>query len=1051
MLDISKKEEEILRYWRENKINEKVKAKNKNAGKPFYFLDGPPFVTGELHLGQVWTKSFKDLVVRYKRYRGFDVIDRAGYDSQGLPAENLIEKKLKLTSKKDIEDKIGIENFIKACRDEVNYYIGKWENEFERFGVSLDFSDPYLPHSNQYMEGEWALFKTISDRGYLYSGSKTTAYCPHCECVVSQGSMEVEHYDEKDPSIFITFKIDLARSKSSRKTHLGANITKEAYLLVWTTTPWTLPANVAVAIDPNALYVLAKLRDKEVILAKSRMEQVFALLDESAVVLKEFYGSEIEGAYYISGLEKKVPEQASLRKHHKVIAAPNLVSGEEGTGLVHIAPGHGLDDYILGVKSKLPIFCPVGSDAAYTEAAGDYKGLKVPDAANVQVLKDIKEIGMLEYSGELTHSYPHCWRCHSKVIFIATPQWFFNVQKIKKKLLKVNEKISWQPAEAKAWEKDLITNSPDWCISRQRYWATPMPIWVCEKCGNADIIGSRKELEERSTDPGYVRSMADLHRPFIDKVIIKCSKCGGESRRIKDVIDVWFDSGMSFRLALSEEQFDNLFPVDFIVEYVEQIRAWFQALLKCGMFAYGKGTVKSIAVHGILWGTDGKKMSKSLGNYRPINDMLNYAGADAFRFWMLNHSQIDNRSENDEEIKDNQKVILLLHNIANLLKEYSGAIGYSPKRTGRLGKGLENEEAWLASRYASTMRSVTDGLDAYDPGAAAGAIKNFIVEDLSRFYLKIAKKKILYGSRKSAKSCIDTINYVLFNTLIAIAPFMPFVAESVYLENYKTKESVLLEDWPRLKKGMADETLEKEFAVAQESITAILNSREKANIKLRWPISSAVIEVNDNGVESSLLKLSTTIAEYANAKTVSVKRVEAFGKEIRPAFTKIGPEFKQDAQVIAEALKKEDPDKLSEAIAKSGYYPLDTERGMFSIKPEHFTIVEKVEGENAIKFRYGVARIDAKVSDELMEEAMVKEFERRVQLARKEKALSKGDRINLSYEASAPFAEIIKKNSDKIKKDVGARTMREGLGKESIAKEEEIEEERLRIEIEKAI
>ena len=655
MLDISKKEEEILRYWRENKINEKVKAKNKGTGKPFYFLDGPPFVTGELHLGQVWTKSFKDLVIRYKRYRGFDVVDRAGYDSQGLPAENLIEKKLKLTSKKDIEEKIGIENFIKACRDEVNYYIGKWENEFERFGISLDFSNPYLPHTNQYMEGEWALFKTIAGKGYLYSGSKTTAYCPHCECVVSQGSMEVEHYDEKDPSIFITFKLDLARSKEAR-TLLGADAKRGIFLLVWTTTPWTLPANVAVAIDPNSMYVLAKIGGKEMVFAKSRMDHVSSLLNESVIVLKEFKGSELEGAYYTSGLEKNIPEQVVLRKYHRVVAAPKLVSQEEGTGLVHIAPGHGLDDYSLGVKNRLPIFCPVGPDAAYTEAAGVYKGLKVPDAANVRLLSDIKELGMLEYSGQLTHSYPHCWRCHSKVIFIATPQWFLNVQKIKRRLLAVNEKIAWHPAEARSWEKDLMTNSPDWCISRQRYWATPLPIWVCGKCKNVDIIGSRKELEEMSTNPEYVRSMTDLHRPFIDAVVIKCSRCGGESTRVKDVLDVWFDSSMSFRLALSEEDFERLFPVDFIVEYVEQIRAWFQSLLKAGMFAYGKATVKHIAVHGILWGNDGKKMSKSLGNFRPLNDMVKYAGADAFRFWILNHNQIDNRSENDEEIRDNQKL-----------------------------------------------------------------------------------------------------------------------------------------------------------------------------------------------------------------------------------------------------------------------------------------------------------------------------------------------------------------------------------------------------------
>ena len=690
-MDLNEREEEILRYWAENSINEKVRTKNRNIGKPFYFLDGPPFVTGELHLGQVWTKAFKDMVVRYKRSRGFDVVDRAGYDTQGLPAEHLVEKKLKLASKRDIEEKIGIELFIKTCKEEIDYYIGMWKNDFERFGVSLDFSKPYLPHSNEYMEGEWALFKTINERGYLYHGKKTTAYCPHCECVVSQGSMEVEHSDEKDPSIFITFKVDNAKS-SKAKVKLNGMV----YLLVWTTTPWTVPANVSVAMNPDGRYVVARIKGKDMILAKDRLDYVSSMLNESAVVLQEFYGSELINVYY-NGLEAKVPKQKELRKYHKILPAPKLVSNGEGTGLVHIAPGHGLDDYNLGVTEKLPILCPVGADANYTEDAGAYIGTKVPELANGVVLKDLYELGMLEYSSELIHSYPHCWRCHSKVIFIATPQWFFNIQKIKKKLLRANEKIIWHPDEARIWEKDLMTNSPDWCISRQRYWATPLPIWICEKCKEYEVIGSRKELEEKAIDKKYAHEMNDLHKPYIDNVVIRCSKCGGESKRVKDVLDVWFDSGMTFRLSVSEAQFNRLFPVDFVVEYIEQIRAWFGVLLKCGMLAYGKSSLTHIAVHGILLGSDGKKLSKSLGNFIPLNEILKHVSADACRFWFLDHTQIENRNLNDQEMRGDNQIVMLLYNIANMLKEYSYAIGYEPKlKLGQVSK-LETEEAWLIS------------------------------------------------------------------------------------------------------------------------------------------------------------------------------------------------------------------------------------------------------------------------------------------------------------------------------------------------------------------
>jgi isoleucyl-tRNA synthetase len=1042
MLDLIKSEEDILRYWREKDIVAKVRAKNR-GNKPFYFLDGPPFVTGDLHLGQVWTKAFKDMIVRYKRSRGFDVVDKAGYDTQGLPAENLVEKRLRITSKKEIEEKVGIENFIKGCRELIDHYISQWENDFERFGVSLDFSRPYLPHTNEYMEGEWALFKAIAQKGYLYQGKKTTAYCPHCECVVSQGSMEVEHSEEKDPSIFVTFKLDRARSKGMKLSLDG-----DAYLLVWTTTPWTLPANVAIAMAPETMYVLASIRGKKMILAKSRLDQVSSLLNESAVVLKEFYGSELEGARYVSALEGKVPMQAKLGKYHKVLPAPELVTGEEGTGLVHIAPGHGLEDYSMGIRDRLPIFCPVGADARYTGEAGAYAGLKVPDDANAAVLSDLEALGVLEYRGEQTHSYPHCWRCHSKIIFIATPQWFFNVQRIKKKLLAMNERIGWHPEEARAWEKDLITNSPDWCISRQRYWATPMPIWICGKCGEKTVIGSRRELEEKAVDKDYVRAMTDLHRPFIDNVALRCAGCGGESRRIKDVLDVWFDSGTSFRLSLSEEEFKRLFPVDFVVEYIEQTRAWFSVLLKCGAFAYGKSPVTDIAVHGILLGSDGSKMSKSLGNFVPVNELVKRMTADSVRLWFLGRNQIDNVNLNDQEIKENERIITLLYNVANMVREYSDVIGYEPKL--RVSKaGIGREEAWLLSRYAAALGRVTASLDAYEPGGAIDAIKRFVVEDMSRFYLKAAKKKIAGGNRKAARASLNAINYVLFNTLIMVSPIAPFVAEGVYREMYGAKESVFLEDWPKAKKGAVDARLEEEFSVAQEAITSLLNSREKANVKLRWPVANATVEVNDNAVEGALLRLSPMIEDFVNAKHLTVKRVEAFGREVRPVFTKLGPEFKADAQAVAEALRKEDAEKVEGAVARSGHYSLHTDRGLFDIRAEHFNVVERLENPNAIPFRHGMAYVDKEISKELMEEAMVREFERRVQMARKGALLKKADRISLFYEAGPQLSEVIERNAKQVRKYVNAKSMHRGIRSGEKAVEFEIDEEKIRLEVER--
>ncbi len=1042
MFDLAKKEEEVLAYWKEHKINEKVKAKNKGVGKPVYFLDGPPYVTGDLHPGHIWVKSLKDLFVRYKRFRGYDVVDRAGFDVHGLPTENAVERKLGITSKREIEEKIGIEKFIGECRAYIEYYMSRMTNDYERFGVSLDFSDPYLPYTNGYIETAWSMFKTAAGKGYLYQGSKTTAYCPRCESVVSQGTMEVEYENEKDPSIFITFKVNQAKSKPK------ISLDGDTWLLVWTTTPWTLPANVAIAANPKEKYVLARIGDKNMILAKERLDAVVAEMDESAAVLFEFYGSELDGIYYINALEEKVPKQKELRKYHKVVFSEQLVSVKEGTGLVHIAPGHGLDDYVLGVSLKLPIFSPIAPNARYNDDAGAYKGIRAPAEANEAVLKDIQDLGMLMVSGKVEHSYPHCWRCHSKIIFIASPQWFLNVQKIKKKMLKANQKISWHPEEARAWEADILGNSPDWCISRQRFWDVPMPIWICQKCGNKDIIGSRKELEEKAINHEYVKSLKDLHRPYIDNVTFKCSSCGGESKRVTDVTDVWWDSSIAFRASLTEEQFKRLFPVEFVVEYVEQIRAWFQYTLKAGLFVYGKNPYKHIVVHGIMWGTDGKKMGKSLGNYKPLNDMVQYAAADAFRLWALEHNPIANRNLNETEIKDSNKTVLMIYNIANLLKEYEELSGYKPESNDRISKsGLRSEDLWLLSRLESVTNQVTEALDGYESFNAVSPIEHFIVEDFSRFYLKLAKKRATYGSKRDIKTIINVMNYVLYKAMVLISPIMPFVTENIYLDLYKTQESIFLESWPKVKKGLVSTELENDIDIVRDTVTAILNSREKAGISLRWPVMNATVETNEDGTIETLKRYSTMIEEYVNAKHLVIKKADIAKTVVRPLFAKLGPSFKDKSQAVAAALKDADGEELMLAIEKSGKYILSTDKGPVEIKPEHFTLIKTAEEGDAVLFKHGKAHVDKEISKEMREEALIREFERRIQMVRKDMGLRKPDKIKISYEALGEFKTLLSANAKKIGRDLNAVSLHEGVNG---GKEFDIEGNSVKVLVERA-
>ncbi len=1041
VLDITMREEDTLAYWREHDINNKVRKLGEN-GKKYYFLDGPPYVTGDLHQAQIWTKAMKDAFVRYKRYKRLNVVDRAGYDIHGLPIENRVEKELGVTSKKDIENKIGIAKFVEECRSYVEKYIGRMDADYERFGVSLDFKNPYLPYKKEYIEIGWSILKKIHDKGLLYKGKRTLIYCPHCETPLSQGSMEVEYSEEQDPSIVVAFEIDTKHSKSKM------TLPEKTALAVWTTTPWTLPANVSIAVNPKELYVLINSGGRNLIVAKSRLDAFGEMVRENFVIKSEFYGSELVGLYYTSPLASKISKQAELAKYHKVIGEEGVVSMEEGTGVLHVAPGHGIEDYTLGMRNKLPIVSLLNSDATYNEEGGTYKGLKVPAEANAAVLKDLKELGVLLYSGTLKHSYPHCWRCHSKLIFMATDQWFLNIQKVKKRLLKQNEKVNWHPSEVGGWQADLLTNSPDWCISRQRYWGIPMPIWECRNCKERSVVGSIAELKGKSINKDV--ELNDLHRPYIDAVKLNCDKCNGEMQRVKDTLDVWFDSGIAFRASLSEEQFETLFPVDLVLEYVEQTRGWFQYLLKCSVMAYSKKPFEHAVVHGIMFGTDGRKMSKSFGNYKSLAESLTTASADAFRLWSINHVPILNRNLNEQEIIENDRTVSVMYNISSLLAEYQPLLGTDTQ--GKIKaptRGLRVEDEWILSRLESVCQSASQNFEDYELYKAAEALKYFITEDFSRFYLKLAKKRVAEGVKKDAKTIAKIVNYVLYKTIVLMSPIVPFVTEAIFLERYKQGESVFMMEWPKTKKQLINQELEGEVEIAREAITALLNSREKANVKLRWPLAKGTLEVKDDKTQKALEKLSVLIEGYTNIKEVGIKRVEGFGKEVRPIFAKIGPDFKEKAGAVAEALKKEDADKLESAITSSGHYSLHTDKGTVNITVDHFTIIQKLEDANAIIFKYGIASVDKEMNKELWEEGMVREVERRIQMARKEKQLKKTDKVEVFYEASVPLAEIMTKNAEKIKKDVNAKKLHSKLKDGSAAQETEIEEEKLKLEVEK--
>lgn len=1041
MPDLNASEEEILGYWKEHGIMEMVREKNR-GGKPFYFLDGPPFVSGDLHPGQMWVKSMKDVELRYRRFRGFDVYDRAGYDVHGLPIEKKVEAKLQVRSKKEIETRIGIGEFIRNCKEYVNAYIGRMDADYERFGISLDFSNPYIPSTRQYMETEWGMLKRIYEKGLLYKGLRSTPYCTSCETAVSQGSTEVEYRDDEDPSLYIAYK---AIPSTSSKAKLRGEI----YLLIWTTTPWTLPANMAVAANPKELYALAKIGKRRYIMMKSRLDDISKMLGESAIVEGEFYGSELQGLGYVSPLEGKIPKQKEFGAYHKIVLAEELVSKGEGSGLVHIAPGHGLEDYLVGKRYGIPIFSPIDQHGDYTHDAGEYNGLHVPGEANERVIADLEALGAVVYLSKLRHSYPHCWRCDTKLIFMATRQWFINIQKVKKKILSENSKVSWHPVEAQRWEEEVLQGSPDWTISRQRYWGVPMPIWECG-CGEITVIGSLGELRGLATDGAAVDALSDIHRPHIDGIRVRCRKCGSEVSRVKDVLDVWFDSGVAYRASLTSEQFEKLFPMDFILEGVDQLRAWFSYQIKVSVIVNGKRPFDNVVTHGMMLGQDGGEMHKKLGNYVPLPELMKTTTADSFRLWCTSHAPQLDLYFNTEKINEANKTVKLLYNISNLYSEYSDAASYKPGKVKRAWdpSSLPLEDAWILSRMNSCIRSVTQSLDNYEIYKGAAAIRNFVTEDFSRIYLRMAKKRILYSNRRAAKATLGIINYLLFNTLILLAPYMPFSTEKVYLDNY-AKKSVFLEDWPRFNTKLINADAEKDFAIAMDAITAILYSREKENLKLRQPLTKATVETTDDSALAALQRLAYVIEDYTNIKHLEVRKAQSLNAEIKPNFGRIGPDFKDKAAAVAQALRACDANKMLEEIDRNGYYQLHTDMGAVQVTQDHFTVIKRLQNEDAVQFRHGVAYIDREISRELRDEAIIREFERAVQVARKELQLKKIDRIALHYLAGKDITDVISANARNVKKAVNAKEIRGAIEPGSEAKEFDINGSGVRISIRK--
>jgi isoleucyl-tRNA synthetase len=872
-INFPKIEEKILKFWQRNKIFEKSISQRK--GKSFFsFYDGPPFATGLPHHGHILASTVKDVVPRYWTMKGYYVPRRWGWDCHGLPIENIIEEKLKISGKKEIE-KIGIDVFNKTCRENVLTYVKEWGKMVERIGRFVDFENSYKTMDNDYIESVWWAIREIWKKGLIYEGRKVLLYCSRCESPISnfEVAMDNSYQDITEESVIVKFKI---------KSNI-LNLKSETYFLVWTTTPWTLPGNMALAVAKDLNYLLVKQNKELYILAASRKK----ILQEKFQVVKKYKGKDLIGIEYEPLYEIK--EQKLENKNHYHLFSADFVSSEEGTGIVHIAPVYGEDDYKMGVEFNLPIIPLLDNKGKFNQKAPKFIQEKGFKESELLIKDDLKKRKLIYKIEKTTHSYPFCWRCNTALFYNAIPAWFINIQKIKKELIQANKDINWHPSHLKygRFQKG-IESAPDWTISRNRYWASPLPIWKCDKCKQQICIGSIKELKEKQIGSAELR---DLHRPYIDEIKLRCS-CSGEMKRILEVIDCWVESAsMPFAEIhypfKNKDKFKKRFPADFIAEYIPQTRAWFYVMHVISVILFNKPAFKNAVTTGTILNEKGEKMSKSKKNFPDTWKIIKEYGADSLRFYLISSSVTKGEDLffSEKELKEvYQKNILLPLNMLSFYKDY------------QLLKGQNNSirpkhilDKWILSRLNYLIKETTQKMDNYDIVLTAKEIKNFI-SDLSLWYLRRSRERFKRGDKQGT----NIFRYVLFQLSIIIAPFTPFLADHIYQTIKGKKKSVHLENWPKVNKKLIDEKLNQKMEKVREVVTLVLAERAKAGIKVRQPLNK--LQITNYYKLQKEKELQELIKEEVNVKEIT------FGKKLK-LDTKITSQLKEEG-IIREAIRQ---------------------------------------------------------------------------------------------------------------------------------------------------
>lgn len=1011
-MNFVEREKETLEFWKNNRVFEKTNEKTE--GKPvFSFYDGPPTANGKPHIGHILTRVMKDIIPRYKIMKGYSVLRKAGWDTHGLPVELEVEKSLGIDGKQEIEA-YGIEPFIKKCKESVWKYKGEWERMSDRVGYWVDMDHPYITYDNNYIESVWWSLKEIDKKGLLYRGFKIVPYCPRCGTALSSHEVAQGYKNVKEKSAYVKFAL-----KSQQNT----------YFLAWTTTPWTLPSNVALCMNADENYARIKSGEEYYILADALISAVFEEGTYEKIDVKK--GKEYEFVSYEPLFDFYTGKDKAF-----YITCDGYVTLTDGTGIVHIAPAFGEDDAKVGRKYSLPLLQMVDEHGRFPQDTGYLSGLFCKDADKF-ILKDLKERNLLFKEQLYEHSYPFCWRCDTPLLYYARKSWFIKTTAFKDLIIRSNDSVNWMPETIKKGRMgNFLENLIDWGVSRERYWGTPLPVWVCEKCGKKHVIGSRKELHELSGCDEDI----ELHRPYIDKVTFPC-ECGGVMRRVPEVIDCWYDSG-SMPFAQFHYPFENRdlfeknFPADFISEAIDQTRGWFYVLLAISSVLFEKAPFKSCIVLGHVNDKDGIKMSKHKGNVVDPWSVLDKQGADAVRWYFYTSSApwLPSRFAPEIVSEVQRKFLGTLWNTYAFFVLYAEIDKYNPSLYDIANVKLSVMDRWILSELNTLIDFVDKGLDKYNITDTSRAIEKF-TDNLSNWYVRRCRERFWGSDMSEDKIAAYTTLYTALTTLAKLAaPFVPFITEQIYgnlvLPFYKNVPvSVHLTSFPVCDKAFIDTQLGENMDRVINIVSLGRTARNACAIKNRQPLSELLIRADK--FDSLPEEYLDILKEELNVKKVAfISDSSGFASyEIKPQLRTLGPKYGPLIGKIREHLAQCDSSALVNAVRKGETVTVSIDNTLVAFKEEDLLISDKnKEGYQTVSEKGITVILNTELSQELIQEGLMRELVSKIQTMRKESGFNVTDHIVVTYSCGEKLAEVIEKYKSEIMQDTLADSITAGSG-----------------------